>query len=487
MAAKALPHLLSIDVGTSSVRACRWTQKLGRVRGGWHQVPVRLEVGADGRAELEPEGLWTALGQCLDAVAGSGAPIGAVSLVTYWHGLLGVGADLAPVTRITTWADSRAAGALGSANSEQAQEWLQETGCRPHFSYPACRLAWLRKSDPGAWRKANWWLAPADFLLLRLLGLQLPQTSLSIASATGLLSRKSLNWSSLVLDDLQLKPDRLPALHDLDAHLPALSSALAKRWPALGGAEWLPALGDGAAGNVGSGCTSSATAAINIGTSSAVRRIDTQTGSEIPSGCWEYRLDAQHRVLGQAFSDGGVTLRWLMNRLRLPADRKLNASIAAVYPQSEVVWLPFLAGERSPGWSPARCASASGIRLATLATDIACSAMEGIAILLADGVDAVEGLGKGEVVISGGAVRAMPVWAHMVADIIQRPVKRLRESEATSRGGAVLAALRLGAFAGLESAPVPAADEVLPNRGNAVACAELRKRFHEQYEMTSAG
>ena len=59
-------------------------------------------------------------------------------------------------------------------------------------------------------------------------------------------------------------------LAELDQGL-TLGEPWASRWPELKRAAWYPAIGDGAAGSVGSGCTDRTRVAINVGTSSAMR------------------------------------------------------------------------------------------------------------------------------------------------------------------------------------------------------------------------
>ena len=82
----------------------------------------------------------------------------------------------------------------------------------------------------------------------------------------------------------------------------------------LTGAQWFPALGDGACANVGSGAIGSSRIALTVGPpppcgSSCPSR---QTRSwEVPRGLWAYRLDRRRAVLGGALSNGGNLLRWV--------------------------------------------------------------------------------------------------------------------------------------------------------------------------------
>jgi sugar (pentulose or hexulose) kinase len=81
------------------------------------------------------------------------------------------------------------------------------------------------------------------------------------------------------------------------------------------------------------------------------------------------RLDARRHLIGGATSEGGNVLAWARRTLALPGEEAaLDTALAAVTPDSHgLTALPFLAGERSPGWrGDARAARsvtpASGLR-----------------------------------------------------------------------------------------------------------------------------
>ena len=64
---------------------------------------------------------------------------------------------------------------------------------------------------------------------------------------------------------------------------------LAAQFPELKGVPWFPGIGDGAASNLGSGATRPGLAAINVGTSAAVRVIREAKGVRAPLGLSCYR------------------------------------------------------------------------------------------------------------------------------------------------------------------------------------------------------
>src|SRR5262249_45195498 len=149
-----------------------------------------------------------------------------------------------------------------------------------------------------------------------------------------------------------------------------LRAPWARRWPALRTASWFPAIGDGAASNIGSDCADPARVALNVGTSAALRVV-TRENLTPSRGLWRYRVDRSRSLGGGATSEGGNVFAWCREVLRLGADDEIEAALSALAPDAHgLTVLPHLAGERSPGWRGGRHGVISGLRLDTSAIEI---------------------------------------------------------------------------------------------------------------------
>lgn len=445
------PRVLILDIGSSSARACIFD---GAARG----IPPLPEMRRryrwrnepEGAMEIDPDLLVAEVGHLLDAASAqvrSAGGVLAVGIATFWHSIMGVDAAGVPSTPLYGWGDTRAGGAALELRERVDEAPLhRRTGCFLHPSYPFVRLAWLRTADPGAFARTARWVSFPEYLAWRLLGRW--RVSLSMASGSGLLDVHSGDWDEEALSIAGIERSSLSPLVDADDRLGGLSASFAPRWPELSGVPWFPALGDGACANAGSGALGPASPGVTIGTSAAVRTLWQPAGSVlIPDDIWCYRLDRRWWVAGGALSNGGGALAQLRRMLALPAGSEEDPAIEALPPAGHgLTVLPFLRGERGPGWTDERGGSVVGLTDTTRPEEILRAWMEAIAYRIVRVERRLEDVigPASRVIASGGALQASAAWTRILADALDRPVLLAAEPEETSRGAALVVLEALG-------------------------------------------
>ena len=148
-------------------------------------------------------------------------------------------------------------------------------------------------------------------------------------------------------------------------------------------AVWYPAIGDGAAGSVGSGCTDRTRVAINVGTSSAMRLVTDGPRAAPPWGLWRYRLDARRSVAGGSLSEGGDVYAWCTDTLDLGEPDAIEGPLIAHADTEHGSRCSFLAGERSPAGARGLGAPSRGLSLATRRDRRLRASLESVALRLA--------------------------------------------------------------------------------------------------------
>jgi len=484
--------ILALDVGTSSIRAIGY-DALGRpLPGADARVGCEPTTTPDGDSELDPEELVAATASAIDrCVASAPAPPAAFGASVFWHSLLALDADGRPLTGVVTWADTRSAGAAEALRARLDETAVHaRTGAPLHSTFYPAKLTWLREARPDLFARAATWCGFAEYLLLRFTGRL--RASVSMASGTGLLDQgadawqrpdawqRAGAWDAGMLDACRIGPGRLPPIDD--APVIGLAPAWRARWHTLGDAPWLPAAGDGACSNLGADCSDPARIALNVGTSAALRLV-ADAPSAVPWGLWHYRVAACRHLIGGATSEGGNVLAWARRTLALPGeDAALDTALAAVAPDSHgLTALPFLAGERSPGWRGDARAAVTGISLATTAPQILRALVEAVAYRLAAVYERLRPLAAPghRVIASGGALGHSRVWTQIMADALAVPLEVLPGIEASSRGAALLA---LGALGCPAPPPEPSGTLVRPDSRRRDIYAAARARQGRLYD-----
>jgi gluconokinase len=471
--------ILSLDIGTSSARARIHDERGVPLPGHTHQEPYEPATTADGGVEHDADRLLRAVVACLDRALTPARPpaILGVGVTSFWHGLLGFDAAGRPATPILTWADTRAARDADLLRHALDDDRIHaRTGCHLHASYWPAKLRWLAHDRPAIARRVARWGSIGEHLEQTFFGEA--ATSISMASGTGLFDQRALAWDAETLAAAGIEERQLFPLRDRDEGRRGLRPPWARRWPALARATWFPALGDGACSTVGSDCLDASRIALNVGTSAAMRFV---AGGALapPPGLWSYRVDRQRTLVGGATSEGGNVHAWLRSVLRLPDDAEVEAAVARAEPDTHgLTMLPFVAGERSPGWRSDRRATISGLSLETTALAILRAGLEAVALRLAAVYALLAPLAapRHTVIASGGALRSR-AWAQMIADALGRPLQLSSEEEATSRGCALLALQSLGLLPDLGAAQAPPGPVVEPSpRRHALYRAALERQ-----------
>lgn len=482
------PLVLTLDMGTSSVRAMLFDRQ-GRPRPGAEaQIAYAQRTSPDGGVETDAELLLALTVQAVrrllrkteEADVGR---IAGVGISCFWHSLLGVGEDGCAVTPLFSWADTRArAQADALAQTLDPTQYHARTGCVLHPCYWPAKLRWLQETQPETFARVRTWMSFGEYVLLRVLGKA--GCSLSMASGTGLLDQNAADWDAPTLAALPITVGQLNPL--TDRHLPqsGLTEEFARALAPLQGVPWFPAVGDGACSNVGCGATDASRIAINMGTSGAIRVAVQAETISIPPGLFCYRIDRGRLLLGGAFANGGNAYAWLAKTLQLGLPERLPRLLSEMQPDGHgLTVLPLWAGERSPGWHAHAQAAITGMNLHTTPLDMLRASLEAVAYQFADVHDilAAQFPQAKQIVASGGALSHDPLWTQILADVMGVPVTASKIGEATSRGAALLALDALGARRGLDDIPTYLGRTYVPDHARQVIYAGGRARYRALY------
>lgn len=484
------PLILALDIGTSSTRAILYDANGVPVPGVRSQLSYVLTTSHEGEASVPADFLVDLVACTIDELlkkAGSRAgQIGAVATSTFWHTLVPLDSSDRPLFPLMTWEDTRPREAAGTLRQQLDEAALHKrTGARLHTSYWPAKIAWLATAHPEIVRQTAHYASFGEYLHRRLLGQAI--CSRSMASGTGLLNRRTQTWDKELLDLLHLSPEFFFSLGNISDALHGLQPEFASRWPALDQVPWFPAIGDGAAANIGSDCFDLTRWAVTIGTSSALRVVVPPEQVAPEQGLWLYTVDTQRALLGGALSEGGNMLLWLQQTLQLPPLEKLEEELKQLKPAAHgLTILPMLAGERSPGWHIHAHMTISGLTHHTTAVEITLATLEAMIFQLGSVYDQlrhalVNLVAQPRLIASGGTLLKSSVLRQLLADTLNCPLELSEDSEASARGAALLALEALGVLSGHPPSTSAPSLIIQPDSQRHAIYKQARQRQQELY------
>ncbi len=457
-------HVLALDLGTSSARSALFSAQGSRIAGSLRQENYPLDTAADGRAELDPAVVLATVRRLVAEHTAEG-----VGISCFWHSLMGCDKHGKPLTPIYTWADSRCtADAVQLRSKHDERELHARTGCMLRASFWPAKLAWLRRTSPKLFARVSYWVGPAEWVLWQLTG-EL-RCAHGMATATGLYNPVTKAWDPELIRLTKLRVEQLPPISDAPLSLPGLGQVF-------------PAIGDGAANNLGVGATTPGLAAINFGTSAAVRIVRERGLARAPFGLFCYRIDERRHLIGGAISNAGGLRAWCIDRLRLPDEATLESELAArPGPHPSLRALPFWLAERAPSWREDLSGTILGISQATTAVDLLQAITEATYQRLATIVELIprqlRGPHAGLRILVGGGLQKSAASFQRLADCIGAPLIAADEPETSLRGAAVLAIERLG------GKPVAVGGRTVRPRAKHVAAYAQQRKELAQLEAT---
>ncbi len=421
--------VVGIDVGTSGVKALAIDHDGGVLAGAERGYP--LSTPRPGWAEQDPEDWWQAtcvvLAELRDAV---GPPAG-IGLSGQMHGLVTLDDHGQVLRPAILWNDQRTAEECAEIERTIGLDRLIGlTGNRALPGFTAPKLLWLRRHEPEVYRRIAKIALPKDYVRLRLCGAH--ATDVSDASGTLLFDVARRRWSEEVVAELDLDPGWLPEVLES----PVSSGVTDDGVPVAAGG------GDQAAGALGVGVDRPGPLSVVLGTSgvmfSALDRFAADPQARLHTFC--HAVPGGWHSMGVMLSAAG-SLRWLRDTAApgVPYDELIAEAGRWAAGTEGLIFLPYLAGERTPHADPDARGAFVGLSVRHDRGALVRAVLEGVAFGLRDSLDLVAELSEPITLgrASGGGARSEK-WLEIVASALELPLERVAVDEGAAFGAALL-------------------------------------------------
>jgi xylulokinase len=468
-----MSSLVGLDVGTTGVKALAVSPEgevLARI-----EEAYPLSTPQPGWAEQDPEDWWRAAESALADLA---VPdVTGLGLTGQMHGLVVLDERQRVLRPAILWNDQRTAAECAEIEERLGLRRLVElTGNRALPGFTAPKLLWLRRHEPEVYGRIAHVLLPKDYVRLRLTGER--AIDATDASGTLLFDVARRRWSDEVLAALEIPREWLPRVLES----PEVAGHKSKGVPVAAGA------GDQAAGALGVGVDRPGPLSVVLGTSGVVfaslPAFAADPEGRLHSFCHAVP-DAWH-AMGVMLAAAG-SLRWLRDVVA-PGEsfETLTAEAETWLPGAEgLVFLPYLAGERTPHADPDARAAFVGLSLRHDRGALVRGVLEGVAFGLRDALGLLKELGVEPQVgrASGGGSRS-DLWLRIVASVLGVPLERAAVEEGAAYGAALLGGVAAGVFADVHEAVaacVRVRDRIEPEPAWADTYTHEYQRFRALY------
>lgn len=510
-----MKYILAIDLGTSGPKVALVSTQGEVIAYEFEAIPTILL--ANGGAEQRPDDWWHAIkiatARLLDRRLIALENLVAISCTAQWSGTVAVDRGARPLMNAIVWMDARGAPyidrivggpiALQGYDVLKLLTWVRLTAGVPTRSGkdPIAHLLYLKHEVPDIYRSAHKFLEPKDYLNARLTGrLAASYDSITMHWVTDTRRTDRVDYDRRLLEMARIDRDQLPdlcrAIDVLGPIKPEVADELGlpQKTPVIAGTP------DVFSAAIGSGAVHDGEVHLYLGTSSwlschvSFKKSDLlHNMASVPSAI------PGHYLLLNEQECAGNCLNYLRDNLIYPDDelstggrptdayQRFDAIVEQTAAGSgQVIFLPWLYGERTPIDDPLVRGGFFNQSLRTTRAQLVRAVFEGVAYnsrWLLKYVEQFIGQRVRAINVVGGGAKS-EVWCQIHADVLNRTMRQVNDPLLASvRGAAFLAAVALG-YLSFDDIPqrIQIARTYEPNPDNRRLYDELFAEFVNLYQ-----
>ncbi|KAB0680104.1 xylulokinase [Aureimonas leprariae] len=476
-----MANYLGLDLGTSSLKVLIIDENQQPIATA--TAPLTVQRPEFGWSEQDPaswiEACRTAIAELKETHGAALTAVEGIGLSGHMHGatILGEGDEV--LRPCILWNDTRSHREAAELDDEEAR---RITGNIVFPGFTAPKLAWVRRNEPEVFGRVRRVLLPKDYLRLWLTGEAVSE--MSDAAGTSWLDTGRRDWSERMLERTGLTREHMPALVEGGESSGTLRAELASEWGIAGRVVVAGGGGDNAASACGVGVVKPGTGFLSLGTSgvlfTAAESYAPRPETAIHTFC--HALPNTWHQMGVTLSAAG-SIEWLSQFLREKPAELTGTLGESCEASGRLLFLPYLAGERTPHNDAAVRGVLVGLEASTDRRDVTRAVLEGVAFSMRDCLEAGGGVGSVTRLVAVGAGSRSAYWLDLMANALQCQIAL----PAAGDFGAALGAARLGLVAATGADPAavmtepPTARVFEPRAELAGAFAEAYGRYRSLY------
>ncbi len=442
-------QLLGIDIGTSACKVAVFDED-GKVLAQANR-PYRVYYPQNGWAEQNPEEWWEAIcdavREALSEESVSAEQIKGIGVDGQSWSAIPVDENGSVLHNTPIWMDTRARHLCEKVKKEiGADEIFRVAGNDFLPSYVTPKLLWFKEERPEVFQKTHKFLQSNSYIVMKLTG----EMSQEYSQCYGIhfFHMEKLSYDMALAEKMGLSPDMMPKLYGCDEIVGSVTEEAAKKTGLKAGTPVVAGGLDAACGALGAGVyrpgetqeQGGQAGGMSICTDKALSHKALILGTHVVPGLW---------LLQGGTVGGGGALKWFRQELGggMSFD-ELTAEAAEAPPGSDgVLFLPYMAGERSPIWNPDAKGVFYGLSFDKTRGHLIRSVLEGVAFSLEHNLRtaAETGIHVDTLNAMGGASNSV-LWTQIKADVTGKTIRVPSSDTATTLGAAILAGVGCGVY-----------------------------------------
>lgn len=447
--------LLGIDIGTSACKAALFSEDGKVIAQTSEAYPVYYPQ--PGWVEQDPREWWQAVCRAVrnlleqsqirpERIAGIGVDGQSWSAIP-------VDGEGNCLSNTPIWMDTRA---------REICEEVQERGLEPLIfsvsgngfspSYTTPKMMWLKENRPEIYEKTACVLQSNSFIVLKLTGV----FSQDVSQGYGLhfFRQETRTCDSDLAAQLGLSASMVPepvACHQI---VGTVTWQAAKETGLISGIPVCAGGLDAACGSLGAGVLRPGQTQEQGGQAGGMSICEDVPKSHKSLILSPHVIPGQWLLQGGTVGGGGI-LRWMKRELAPDLDFDEITSLADTVPAGSggVLFLPYMAGERSPIWNPDARGVFYGLGYEKGLAHMLRAGLESVAFSLEHNLRCAgeAGVAVNELFAMGGAANSR-MWTQMKADVTGRTICVPASDTATTLGAVILAGVGVGLYPDFETA-----------------------------------
>ncbi|MGP4042465.1 gluconokinase [Gracilibacillus sp. D59] len=474
--------VIGLDFGTTSVKAVAFDLK-GNVKKEAEQL-IETYYPKTAFVEQKPDEIEASARKVLADIFAETKHqnVLAVGISCAMHSLICVDQDGSPLSDMSIWSDGRSSELVAGLDPTIKKSVYSKTGTPIHPMSPLLKLMWMKENNYQPYQQAAYFMSMKEYLLFKWFDKRV--IDYSMASATGLMNVKSLDWEEEALALAGVERSQLSKIVGPTEIVDGLKAEIAAElsWPE--GTPLVIGAADGQLANLGNGAIKPGEVAVTVGTSGAIRQLISGQHVNENGETFSYAFTSDTSIIGGPTNNGGIALQWLKDMMEFEGSHEqfLVGAEDVEIGADGLLFVPYVNGERAPVWNQKARGNFYGLNVTHRRPHLVRAVLEGIVFNLYQIGQSLEEIAGAPTTISvNGGLSKSPLWVQILADVFGQEIQLADTHHGAAWGASWTALVATGKVESFEKIKenIPIDQVVEPNTDNHTKYKEVFAKYQQ--------